>query len=234
MYKLISAVLLSLCLAAAAHAQEFLPPIERFSSSKPAYLITKSGERVEFTLNDLDRKRGLIVRVEGKTADGKKISYEAADIAELGMTPSDFAKLSSFSESTRSIDKMQRTKVSESTRNMVIFYQEHLDDLNRDVLVQLLNPGFDSRIRVYHDPFAMETAGVGVGGMQITGGHDKSYYVRTNGKVFKLKKKNYDEEFGRLFGSCPEMLKKQKNAAWRDFSNHVFSFDQACGGVAVK
>lgn len=41
-----------------ATAQQFLPPVERFSGSKPGYIILKTGERVEFILDDLDRKKG--------------------------------------------------------------------------------------------------------------------------------------------------------------------------------
>ncbi len=216
-------------------AQEFLPPIERFSGSKPGYLILKTGERIEFRLDDLDRKKGLIYRVEGKTIDGKKFKYEAEQIQELGLNPSDAAKLMSFSESTRSVSKMQRNKVNESTRNLVLFYNEQLDDPKREVLLQLVNPGFESLIRVYDDPFAQETAGVGFAGVQMTGGMDKSFYVRANGKVFRLKKKNYDDKFLDLFGSCKGLMTKYgKDFAWRDFCRHVFMFDQECVDLANK
>jgi hypothetical protein len=236
MKKSIFLLFVALHVGVAASAQQFLPPIERFSSSKPGYLITKSGERIEFILNDLDRKRGLIIRVEGKTLDGKKFKYEADEVKELGLAPSDYAKMSSFSNSTRSIAKIQRNKVNESVRDLVIFYSEHLDDPSRDVLVQLVNPGFDSQIRVYDDPFATETMGVGVMGVQLTGGMDKSFYVRTKqGKVIRLKKKNYDELFRPLFDSCPTVIEKYgKNFAWRDFCSHVFLFDQECGGLSTN
>ncbi|MCY7356919.1 MAG: hypothetical protein LH609_05515 [Rudanella sp.] len=64
-----------------------MPPVERFSGSKPGYLILKTGERMEFTLDDLDRKKGLIYRVEGKTIPGKKFKYGADEIQELGLNP---------------------------------------------------------------------------------------------------------------------------------------------------
>ncbi|RRB02826.1 hypothetical protein [Larkinella rosea] len=235
MFKCFLTLLLGVQIASSATAQQFLPPIERFSGSKPSYLITKTGERIEFTLDDLDRKKGLIIKVEGKTSDGKKFKYKAEELQELGLYPSDFAKFASFSESTSSIAKAQRNKVGESTRNLVIFYQEHLDDPKRDVLVQLVNPGFDSKIKVYDDPFAAETTGVGLMGVQLTGGMDKSFYVKAGGKVTRLKKKNYDDKFKELFESCPDMLTKfAKNDAWRDFCQHVFYFDQQCGESEVK
>lgn len=177
----------------------------------------------------------VIYRVEGKTIAGKKFKYEADEIQELGLNPSDFAKMAALSESTRSIAKMQRNKVDEATRNLVLFYNEKLDEPKREVLVQLVNPGFESRIRVYDDPFATETAGVGFAGVQLTGGMDKSFYVRANGKVFRLKKKNYDENFATIFGSCPALMTKYgKDFAWRDFCSHVFMFDQECDDLANK
>ncbi|MCY7356918.1 MAG: hypothetical protein LH609_05510 [Rudanella sp.] len=60
----------------------------------------------------------------------------------------------------------------------MLFYNEKLDEPKREVLVQLVNPGFESRIRVYDDPFATETMGVGFVGVQLTGGMDKSFYLR--------------------------------------------------------
>ena len=216
-------------------AQQFLPAIERFSGSKPGYLILKTGEKIEFTLDDLDRKKGLIIRVEGKSLDGKKFKYEADQIQELGLNPSNYAQLSAFSESTRSIAKMQRNKVHETSRDLVLFYNERLDDQNREALLQLINPGFDSQIRVYDDPFAAETLGVGFAGVQLTGGMDMSYYVKTSGKVIRLKKKNYDEMFRPLFDSCPAVMAKYgKKFAWRDFCYHVFMLDQECGGISIK
>lgn len=233
--RLLAFCLLQLLTFQTVSAQQFLPPIERFSGSKPGYLVLKTGEKIEFKLDDLDRKKGLIIRIEGKTLDGKKFKYEADQIQELGLAPSDYAKLNSFTESTRSIARMQRNKIDETGRELVLFYNERLDDQNREALLQLVNPGFDSQIRVYDDPFAMETLGVGFAGVQITGGMDMSYYVKTKGQFIRLKKKNYDELFRPLFDSCPAVMAKYgKKFAWRDFCYHVFMLDQECGGISIR
>ena len=231
---LASCLCLFLC-AGLASAQQFLPPVERFSSKKPGYLVLKTGERLDFLLDDLDRKKGLIIRVEGKTTDGKKFKYEADEIQELALSPSDFAKMAAFSESTRSVAKIQRSKTNEAGRELVLFFNERLDDQKREALLQLVNPGFESQIRVYDDPFAAETTGVGIGGFQLTGGMDKSFYVKSGGRVIRLKKRNYDEMFRPLFDKCePVMTKYGKNFAWRDFCYHVFMLDQECGDGAAK
>ena len=94
--------------------------------------------------------------------------------------------------------------------------------------MQLLNPTFCQKIRIYHDPFAAETMGIGVAGIQVTGGIDKSYYIKQDGKVTRLYKKDYDDSFKTLFGSCSDLIQKYKNFNWRDLNEHVFFFETAC------
>jgi hypothetical protein len=210
------------------YAQELLPPLERFSTKKAGYLIKTNGEKIEFIMDDLDRKKGLIIRVEGKTTAGKKFKLEASEIKELAIAPSDLAKLSSLGGATTSVLKASKTKVEDFDRSLVYFYQEYLEDRKITALMQRLNPDFDSKIRVYHDPFASETMGLSVGGIQVTGGIDKSYYLKVNGKTKRFFKKDYDENFKPLFGSCSELTTKYKDFAWRDLPNHIFFFDQEC------
>lgn len=209
-------------------AQQFLPPLERFSTKKESYLIKNDGTRIDFVLDDLDRKKGLIVNVEGKTKDGKKFELKASEIKELAIAPSDFAKFAALNDATQSVVKTTKTKAGEFNRDLVYFFQEYLEDRKITALMQRLNPEFDSKIRVYHDPFAAETAGVAVGGIQVTGGIDKSYYLKVDGKTKRYFKKNYDDDFKTLFGSCDALVKKFKDFAWRDLPDHLFFFDQEC------
>jgi hypothetical protein len=209
-------------------AQELLPPLERFSTKKASYLIKSDGSRVDFVMDDLDRKKGLIIRVEGKSTDGKKIKLEAKDIKELAIAPSDFAKFSALSSSTKSVLKASKTKTEDFDRSLVYFYQEYLEDRKITALMQRLNPDFDSKIRVYHDPFASETMGLSVGGIQVTGGIDKSYYLKVDGKTKRYFKGDYNKDFKTLFGSCIELTTKFKDFAWRDLPDHIFFLDQEC------
>ena len=211
------------------YCQAFLPPLERFSTKKAGYLITKDDKRIDFVLDDLDRKKGLIINVEGKPTDGsKKFEFDAKDIKILAIPSSDWAKFAALSESTRSIAKSKRTKTSEFDRDLVYFYQEYLEDRKITALMQLLNPDFSEKIKVYHDPFASETMGLAFGGVQITGGIDKSYYLKVGGKTKRYFKKNYDDEFKELFGTCSALMTKYKDFAWRDLPQHLFFFDTEC------
>ncbi len=209
-------------------AQTFLPPLEMFSTKKEGYLITMKGEKIVFIMKDLDRKKGLIVNVEGKTKDGKKFELKASEIKEMAIPPSDFAKLSGAMDATKSIKKAQKTNLNEYDRELVYFYQEYLEDRKITALMQLINPDFCSKIRVYHDPYAKESAGIAFGGVQINGGIDKSYYLKVDGKTQRYFKSDYDKTVKTLFGTCDGLFKKYTDTKWRDFPDHLYYFDQEC------
>ncbi len=209
-------------------AQELLPPFERFSSKKESILILNNGEKIVFYLDDLDRKKGLIYNVEGKTLEGKKFEYEGDEIKELYLVPSDFAKFGGAMKATRSVLKASRTDMKELSREHVHFFQQQIEDRKKTTLLQLLNPDFQSRMRIFDDPMAAETMGIGAGPLQLTGGIAKSYYAEIDGKTVKIKKKNYEELFAELFHDCPAVLSKFKSAAWRDLPLHLWEYEQNC------
>ena len=208
--------------------QQLLPPLERFSTKKQGYLIKNDDTRIDFVLDDLDRKKGLIIKVEGKSIDGKKFSFKADEIKVLAIAPSDWSKFAAFNQSTTSVVKMKQTKTSDYNRELVYFYQEELKDRKITALMQLLNPDFADKIRIYHDPWAAETMGFGVAGIQITGGIDKSYYFKVDGITRRYFKREYDDDFKKLFGSCSALMTKYKDFAWRDIPTHLFFFETEC------
>jgi hypothetical protein len=53
-------------------AQDFIPAYDRFSGKETSYIMLEDGSKVEGTLEDLDRKKGLIEEVVIKDASGKK------------------------------------------------------------------------------------------------------------------------------------------------------------------
>ncbi len=210
------------------NSQDFLPPFERFSSKKDDILILNSGEKILFYLDDLDRKKGLITNVAGKTMAGKKFEYEADQIKELYLVPSDMAKLGGAMKATRSVLKATRTDLKELSREHVQFFQQKVEDQKKTTLLQLLNPDFQSKMKIYDNPWAAETMGLGFGGIQLTGGIAKSYYAEYEGKTVKIFKRNYEELFAELFANCPAVLTKFKSAAWRDLPEHLNVYEDNC------
>jgi hypothetical protein len=210
------------------HAQQLLPEIEFFSKKDTAYLVTKAGERVAFRYEKLERRKGVIEAIQGLTTNGQPLRYEASQLRELALPPAERGQGIAAMKSVGSVTRARHTDLKALNRDLVYFYPEYLDDQKRDVLLQLLNPGFDSRVRVYHDPASGQTRGVGIGGIPITGGIDKGYYVRANERAYRLRKAQYGKQFRELFGDCPGVAVKYPGGNWRDLPLHVFHYDQAC------
>lgn len=68
----LSTAILLFTLANQIFAQDFIPAYDRFSGKEISYIMLEDGSKVEGTLEDLDRKKGLIQEVVIKDASGKK------------------------------------------------------------------------------------------------------------------------------------------------------------------
>ena len=97
-------------------------------------------------------------------------------------------------------------------------------------LLQLLNAGFDNKIKVFAEP-SKKTGGFSVGGLQLTGGEARAYlFVKGNEKAVEVKKGSYSKNFEELYSDCPQMLStfQGEKIKWDDIALHVFAYDQAC------
>ena len=93
------------------------------------------------------------------------------------------------------INKYDPTRGSKFTsylyQQLSFAFRSKVKKKKKVLLMQLLNPHFGAKVKVYHDPFANSTASVGVGGFTVAGGDEKSYYVQFGeDTAFKLEKKH--------------------------------------------
>lgn len=213
-------------------AQQFSIPMEGFSRNKPAYLFMEDGSEKSDVLGGFKRKKGLITEVKLKNESGDKVSVDPSKIDYMYLAPSSLAKMNAALEKTFDMNKWDKeTTMDTSLINDGYVYFEKVNTLVKknemDLMLQLMNVPFCSKIRVYHDPFARETMSVGVAGVDVAGGLDKSYYIKKDSedKAYKLEKKDYDKEFKRLFGDNEDFMSKYgKNPKWKDFESHVFNY----------
>jgi hypothetical protein len=122
-------------------------------------------------------------------------------------------KFELIAESTETVKKLTKANFEEiSNREYIIYQQARLPGKKtKYVLLQLLNPGFDSKIKVFQDPWAAETQGLTFSDAQLTGEEDKSYFfVKTGGQAFKVKKGTYKKEFKAIFAIAPRSWKGTK------------------------
>jgi len=213
-------------------AQELLPPVFTFSHKKTSYITMKDGSTIEGTIKDLDRKKGIIEEVKIEDGSGKKMKLKPSEIAHMYLPQSGWDKMGRMNDFLTDANQWDNEDLDQSLFGQGYTYLEQSDVMVKKkrmtLLVQLLNPHFSNKIKVYHDPLAGETASVGIGGIKLAGGLDKSYYVKKDGKpaAVRLKKKDYDDEFRGFFSSCSKVSKMDPK--WSDFTMHMYTFAKEC------
>ena len=228
--KKITLLLLSCLFIGELSAQYFVPGMESFSKKKESHILTKDSTEHSLFYVKAKRKKGVFSQIFFEDSNGNEVVFNADDILSMEIPPSDMGKLIALNEATESIATMSQTKFSDCVKtDYAYFEQAILPGKNPvPVLFQIVNPGFNSKITVYFDPWAQETGGVSAGGVQLTGGVDKSYYVKKDGETMKVTKGDYKKQFfPLLFGDSPEMMETYGNKInWKDFATHVFEYDQ--------
>jgi len=218
------------------NAQKFSIPLEGFSRQKTAYLTMSDGTTFEGTLSGFKRTKGLIETVKMKDAKGEKLKIDPSDINYMYLAPSDLAKFGAALEQINNANNWDKetnsTINSDLMKEGYVYFEKvptKIKKKTEDLMLQLMNPSFSGKIKVYHDPFAKETMGVAVGGVTLAGGLDKSYYIRKEGDetAYRLFKNDYKDQFETLFGDCPEfMAKYSKSIKWSDLETHIYEYTE--------
>lgn len=214
-------------------AQQLLTPSNGFSHKKTSYITLNDGTEINGTIKDIDRKKGLIELIKIEDGAGKKYKLKPEDVNYMYLPPNgldNFVKSTSFLTNAK---KWNNEKLNQDFLDQGYVYFEQADvklkKKNMKLLMQLLNPDFSRVIKVYHDPFASETASLAVGGITVAGGDAKSYYVaKGDGTAFRLFKKNYAKEFKPLYGSCDAVISAYPEPKWTDLPEHIVKYTE-CG-----
>ncbi len=214
--------LILLFMTSLAMGQSFHPGIDMFSHKKPAYLILTDGTKMDCEIDRLVRKRNNIAGIDVKI-DGKKKSFAPEELKEMYLPINELNKFSTKMEAATNISKDINLDVVNEGYG---FYENTLVDLKGKVqplMMQLVNPGFSNKIKVYFDPMAMETMSMSVGPLKA-GGIDRSYFIKMGeAPAFKISKANYSEKMPEMFGDCPSIIKDLgRNPEWKDLAEHVF------------
>jgi len=209
------------------------------SPKKTSTVILKDGSEHKGFCNKIDTKKGQIFEVSLKDSISKKsMVFNADDIGEMYVYPSNaekFAKVAKYMGNIRSIGTKSLNKSTTNGRihfvNQTVSLKNKKDD--QEFLMQVINPGFDNIISVYHDPRAKETGGVSFGyGPQLGGGVIKSFYVKKGDKVMWLHKDDFEDNYDFLFGDNAEFMKKypKNSVEWDYFSFLVSEYTAMING----
>lgn len=191
------------------------------------------GSEIQGKIKDIDRKKGLIEYIKVKDADGKKHRLDADEIKFMYLPPNKFDKLGKAMDAITDTQKWTDEKLDQDLFSQGYVYFE-LSDVkikkkNKQLLMQLLNPNFSKKIKIYHDPFAKESMSLNVGGLKVAGGHAKSYYIAKTGETaYRMKKKNYKkEDFNSLWKSCDKVTDQYPDKKWSNLTKHVVTFSES-------
>ena len=221
-------VLFSFC--AGIKAQDFLSPSFTFSHSKTSYITMKNGKEMKGHIKGLKRKKGLIKLVKFEDGEGNKIQLKPEQIKFMYLYPDLSDRINKAKKALTDTKKWNDEKMDQDLLNQQYVYFETTKvkvkkKKEMTLLMQLLNPSFSKKVKVYHDPFAKETASLGVAGIKVVGGIAKSYYIKTTGRVaFKVQKKRYKKEFKPMWRKCEAMIKKYTTIKWEDLAKHITEF----------
>ncbi|MFK7950221.1 MAG: hypothetical protein AB8G11_21705 [Saprospiraceae bacterium] len=215
-------------------AQKFSIPLEGFSKKKTAYFYMENNVEITGTLSGFKRTKGLIETVKMKDLKGKKVKMDPEKIDYMYLAPSNLGKFGAALEGMNNVNRWEKTTTIDTTliKEGYVFFEKVSTKVKKktdDLMLQLMNPSFSQKVKIYHDPFAKETASVGVGGITVAGGLDKSYYIKKDSdkSAYRLLKKNYKEQFVEIFGDSPEFMEKYGNdIKWNQFETHVHAYTE--------
>ena len=245
--KSVLVLMIGLFAVPAVFAQVFTPPAEGFSRKKNAFITLEDGTQIVGKIKKIKRISKFAVFSNITVLDslsGEKISLPAEKIKNMYLPPSElanFARASEFMSDVRNWDEEKREEYKELTEGYAYFEKTEFLSKRKDieknkegkiVLVQLVNPTFCEKIKVYHNPSTQEQGGFQAGGLTVGGySGDQSYFLK-KGKdpAFVSSYIKYtNKEFNYLFGDCPEIVKKfEGKTKWADLADAIYSYETEC------
>ena len=233
MNKLFFTILFSVIFLNYIDAQKFMAPFQDVNSGK-GYIVKNSGEKVGVKFKaGITGTSGLMWVNAIDTLTSVKTKYKVKDMKEIGFKNN---KISGFLNTISQVANAGSVKALANTdfKNMMkldyyVFYRV-ADKKGKPRMLQLLNPGWDTKMKVYHDPKAKETGGAGLT-KGLVGGLAKSFYASKGegGYSIYVLKSKYKKSYSTIFADCPTLLESIKDdLKWDNFAGHVFEYETNC------
>jgi hypothetical protein len=210
----------------------FMAPVE-ITLGDPAWVRTVRGDEVSGTITGLVSGRHGVTRVSLKSADGNSQKFRAADLEELVVEPGTLARIGMVRQATSTLRKVALNDFrSRVNHDEAVFHSIDWPKRSDARLLQLVNPGSASRIRVYH--LVNATSGTWViGGIAVAGDESKAFaVVKDGGDPLRVEGRHYERrDFDVMFADCPEMLQEAVSSErnFHRFAQHVLVYDRLCG-----
>ena len=211
-------------------AQKFMPVFDQ-QWGKLTYVVKNDDSKIwGKATSGFIGPNGMMSITLKDTVTGEKTKFKIPDIKEVGVSSkgalSKIEAMSGALQSTGSISEMARTDFKSVLKTDFYVYRRIVDKKGKPRMLQLLNPGFETRMQVYADPKAKESSGGLLSNMSE--GMEESYYVaRGNSSATYVEKKKYKKSMSSVFDDCSTILEAYK-PDFSDFATHVYFYENEC------
>lgn len=214
-------------------AQKLVDPLGTPSFKKTTYITLDDGTEIQCNLKNFKYEKGLIEEVKIVNLEGKKVKIKPEEIKHMYLPVSGIEKIAKVHEMAFDATKWANTDLkNDILEKGYVYFEKSTVKIKKKtevLILQLLNPDFSGKIKIYHDPRAKETASLGIGGIKVAGGNAKSYFVKKDDVAYKLEKKDYTDEFKLFFSNCSYITDKYgSDPKWSDFVEHIFEYTKNC------
>jgi|WetSurMetagenome_2_1015567.scaffolds.fasta_scaffold00065_39 hypothetical protein len=196
----------------------------------------KTGDKVEGILKGMSVTNGYISGFVVKQNQGEKKKIKTTQLASLLVKSSGFTDMATVHSGTITRNNMSLSSTGDAAdAEYIVFEPVSAGKFSGELLLQLLNPDFSNKIKVY----AYETdSGSSVsitddkkGTTSYTGRAAITYlFVKAGEKPVKVQKSNFKSRLKEIFSDCPNVLSRlnDEKIRWNDLAEYVFDYDKEC------
>lgn len=195
-------------------------------------VTTTDGEVLEGHLVGTREVWGSVTRMTLELDDGSRVRLTALQVEEVVMPMNEIWRTVMIGSASETLEKVWKTDFDRIFEiDELVFHSVRHPKSERTSIRQLVNPGFDHRLRVYFLPTSTE--GISrFDGIPFFGDMPKAFLVvKDDGEAVRVNQGDYRKEwFEQLFGDCQEVLDLYKGdrRKFKFFAEHTFVYDQAC------
>jgi len=214
-------------------AQQFSTMIDSENIAWIRDYTIKTVDGEVFEINELSSysvTNGRLKSFSFKTDDGVKHKFKADQIVEVKARLTKVAKAAVIvDDATKSIKSAVTTDYAGIVAaNLVRFNSIIYNRKNgKKALLQLINYGFDQKLKVYPDPNS-ESGTTSIDGVVVSGGQIKTYFVVKGDESFRIDKKSYKKLYDTIFGDCDAMKVDHKSISIENLSEDILKYNQFC------
>lgn len=227
----ISTTLLLALLAHVSSAQYFVQqlPQDQILQNDQAYVILNDDTRLEGRITNTTMNGGLLISFTLNTGT-ERLKFKIEDVKTLAIVPSVMARYVEMPLITTLKNASDTTFLRMVETNWVIYdrIKNPTSATIRKVhFTQLLNPGFDQKLKVYKSMDGGTTTELSAGNTSLMGGLDAAHYVSVAGAdPVLVQKRKYTEAAAQFYAGCDQILAGELE--WNDFAKHVFIHTTQC------